>query len=371
MADGNSPVPATRGSRGAGRPAFIVVKPGESLDSIAHDFARHSFRVGGRGEAKAILIHNNQITETTPLRPGQMLNVSDQRCDEQARSAWLGSSISVCGHLQGVSPEVVELFQNDAASAPAMSNFAELTEGAGWASGIDAITAMGLVDLAGDSVAAAGGKMLETIHKTAQELVKEATAQLGKEVMLSKRAVDLAKVQRFMLSSPRYQRLTVALRTLPQQLQGRLVNQIGARGTLGLNSPDARWLRRNFTLVEEAGAERYVKTLGASLEGKIGRFGAFGRGTTYVVPAVLGLYNVYKASPAERFQVALKEAVGVGLGAFGTEVGLLAGGALVAVLGLTGVGAFLLLFVAAGVGSYMISEYGKGLVGAGLGLQTE
>jgi hypothetical protein len=90
-----------------------------------------------------------------------------------------------------------------------------------------------------------------------------------------------------------------------------------------------------------------------------------------VVPAVLGLYNVYKASPTERFQVALTESVGIGLGAFGTEVGLLAGGALVAVLGLTGVGAFLLLFVAAGATSYFVSEYGKGLLGAGLGLKAE
>jgi hypothetical protein len=371
MADANSPVPATRGSRGSGRTPFIVVKPGESLDSIAHDFARHSFRVGGRGEAKAILIHNNQITETTPLRPGQMLNVSDQRCDEQTRSAWLGSSVSVCGHLQGVSPDVVELFQNDAASAPAMSNFADLTESAGWASGIDAITAMGLVDLAGDSVAAAGGKMLETIHKTAQELVKEATAQLGKEVMLSKRAVDLAKVQRFMLASPRYQRLTVALRTLPKELQGRLVNQLGPRGALGLNSPDARWLRRNFTLVEEVGAERYAKTLGASLEGKIGRIGFLGKGTTFAVPAVLGLYNVYKASPTERFKVALTESVGIGLGAAGTELGLIGGGLIVAFLGLTGVGAFLLLFVAAGAASYALSEAGKGIVSSSLGLSAE
>jgi hypothetical protein len=44
-----------------------VIKPGASLESIAADLGRHSFWVGGHGEAKAILMHHNQITETTPL----------------------------------------------------------------------------------------------------------------------------------------------------------------------------------------------------------------------------------------------------------------------------------------------------------------
>lgn len=71
----------SRGSRGSGRSPFIVVKPGESLDSLAHSMAQGTFRVGRHKEIKAILIQNNQISETEPLRPGQLLNVNDQPCD--------------------------------------------------------------------------------------------------------------------------------------------------------------------------------------------------------------------------------------------------------------------------------------------------
>ena len=95
------------------------------------------------------------------------------------------------------------------------------------------------------------------------------------------------------------------------------------------------------------------------LEGKISRFETLGRGTTFVLPAVIGLYNIAHASPTERFRVGVEESVGIGLGALGTGIGVEVGTAICVVLGLTGVGAFLMVFVAAGAGAYYLSEGSK------------
>ena len=91
--------PVSRVPRSAvGRPPFIVVKPGESVDSVARAMAQGTFRLGRHEEIKAILIQNNKITETTPLRPGQLLNVSHEPC-EGAELSW-SSGLAICPEIQ-------------------------------------------------------------------------------------------------------------------------------------------------------------------------------------------------------------------------------------------------------------------------------
>ena len=345
----------TRGSRGTGHSRFIVVKGGESLDTIARDMSRSSFRVRQHQEAKALLIQNNQITETTPLYPGQILNVNEEPCGG-GNSTW-SPNVRICPEVSGFSPELLGLLQTNVQSVPAMAALSEQADRSGWDVGMDAITTGAFLVLAADSGFAAGKHMLDEIQVLGRKIVEDATAKFGKDVMLSKQPAKLEIVQRYLRTSANYQKLQQLISTLPKQLKTGLGSHL--QPTPNVHAADARWARR-LALVEEKGAARYFRSAGSLLEGKIGRFGAFGRGTTFILPAAIGLYNVAKASPSERFQVTIEESVGIGLGAIGTEVGVEIGGIIVLALGLTGVGAFLLLFVAAGAGAYALSEAGKG-----------
>jgi hypothetical protein len=310
-------------------------------------------------QAKAILIRNNSITETTPLQPGDVLNVSDTACTDMTRTRWANESIRVCAHVQALSPAVRSLFQESAPSIGPMVSFASHVEGAGWLTGDNISTGAGIGVIAADSALAAGKHLLERIEKAGKDVVEQALAKLGKDVLMSKKPADLQLLQKFLQSNKDYQELQKLIATLPSKLQSGLGS--GLTPTVGVPSADARWVRR-LALVEEKGAERYFRETGALLEGKISRFGALGRGTTWVLPAVIGVYNIARANPAERFHVALEESAGISFGVFGTGLGEVGGAFLAGALGFTGVGAFILIFVGAGAGAYFISEWGKGVV---------
>src|SRR5256885_4552700 len=128
----------TRGSRGSGQSRFIVVKPGESLDTIARDMAHSSFRVRQHQEAKAILIQNNQITETIPLHAGQLLNVNEEPCGGGI-TTW-SPNVTICPEIRGFSPELLELMQTEAQSIPSMAGLSEQADRARLYAGLDAIT---------------------------------------------------------------------------------------------------------------------------------------------------------------------------------------------------------------------------------------
>lgn len=316
--------------------------------------AQGTFRVGRHKEVKAILIHNNQITETAPLAPGQILNVNSEPCGGDD-NPWTGG-LTICPQVRSFSPELRDLVSTDAQSLPVMMGLAQQADGAGWQIGMDGPTAIGNGVIAIDSAIASGNHMLGQIQALGRKVVEEATAKFGKEVMLSRSPAKLQMVQQFLRNNVAYQQMQGLIATLPKQLKSGLGTHIAP--TAGVQAADARWVRR-LVQVEEKGAARFFRSAGSLLEGKISRLESFGKGTTFVLPAAIGLYNVARASPSERFRVAIEESVGIGMGAVGTEVGVLAGGALVTMIGLTGVGAFLLVFFVAGVAAYQFAERSK------------
>lgn len=335
---------------------FVITKAGDSLASIAEQIAGNSIRVRGHDEARAILIHNNVISDVAPLAPGQILNVSDTLCDDVVRRAWAGDSIVVSSHARGLSPEVLQLMQEAAPAIQPMASFSEQADKSGWVTGDDVSAAGGFFVLGADSALNAGKEMLEQIQFSGRKMVEEVIAKFGKEALLSKDAAKLEMVQRYLRTNLNYLRLQTAIAKLPKQLKSGLGNHL--MPAPGAMAGDARWLRR-VVLVEEKGAARFFREAPALLENKIVRFNQIGRGTGFALPAVIGLYNIARASPTERFQVSIDETVGFGLGTLGAEVGLYAGGIMVAALGLTGVGAFLLLFLAVGASSQVATSLGQ------------
>lgn len=138
----------------------LVVKPGESLDSVARTMAEGTFRVGQHQQLKAILIQNNQITETTPLRPGQLLNGNNVPCGG-ASGAW-SPGLTICP--QTFSPELQQLVQTEAQSLPLMMGLSDQAERAGWDVGIDGVAAGGHIVFAADSGVGASAHMLGQIR---------------------------------------------------------------------------------------------------------------------------------------------------------------------------------------------------------------
>jgi hypothetical protein len=335
---------------------FLITKPGDSLTSIAQQVAANSIRVRGHDEAKAILIHNNVISDVAPLSPGQILNVSDSFCDDIARMAWAGDSISVSSRARSLSPEVIQLMQESASGIGPMASFGQQADVSGWVTGDDVSTVGGFFALGADSALSVGKEMLDQIQFLGRKVVEDATAKFGKAVLMSKDATKLEPVQRYLQTNLNYVRLQNLIAQLPKQLKNGLGNHL--KPTPGIQASDARWVKR-IALVEEKGAARFFREAPALLENKIVRFGQISKGTGFALPAAIGLYNIARASPTERFQVSINETVGFGMGAFGAEVGMYAGGIMVAAIGLTGVGAFLLLFLAVGASSYVAADFGQ------------
>lgn len=264
--------------------------------------------------------------------------------------------LTICPQVQAFSPELRGLVQNEGQSLPLMMGLADSADRGGWELGIDGVTAVSDAVIAVDSGIAAGSHMLGQIRALTRKVVEEATAKFGKEVMLSRQPAKLEMVQRFIRGNANYAKVQQLIATLPKQLKSGLGTHLAP--TPNVQAGDARWLRRAVQ-VEEKGAARFFKSAGSLLEGKISRFESYGRGTTFVLPAAIGLYNIAHAAPGDRLKVGIEESVGIGLGAVGTELGVGVGSFLVAALGLTGVGAFLLIFVVAGAGAYLLSEAGK------------
>jgi hypothetical protein len=181
---------------------------------------------------------------------------------------------------------------------------------------------------------------------------------LGVDVVTSKKAADLARLESFLKGHHQYAALQSSIQKLPVFLKGRLGN---VQPTTGINSAAARWLRRQFVIPASkmASAGRYVNTMAGRVARETKIFGRIGTGTTWVIPAAMGLWSVYEAPSYQRPKVAFQETTGIVLGAAMTPIGVALGGVFVVVLGLTGIGAFILVALAAGATSLAGYETGK------------
>jgi hypothetical protein len=86
----------------------------------------------------------------------------------------------------------------------------------------------------------------------------------------------------------------------------------------------------------------YMAPIARQLNGRVGFFRALGRHATWYVPAVIGLYNVYDASPEIRIHTLFAEGFGIVGGAIFTKAGAALGGWIaLSILGLGPFGLFI------------------------------
>jgi hypothetical protein len=91
-----------------------------------------------------------------------------------------------------------------------------------------------------------------------------------------------------------------------------------------------------------------MKSIARQLNGRINLYRGAGHYATWYIPAVIGLYNVYDASPETRVRTLFEEGFGVVGGWAGTIFGAeIIGIGIVTALGLGPLGAFLAVFFCA------------------------
>jgi hypothetical protein len=126
----------------------------------------------------------------------------------------------------------------------------------------------------------------------------------------------------------------------------------------------ARWFRKGyFQAFRRRPSRFYMAPIAKQLNGRVGFFKALGRHATWYVPAVIGLYNVYDASPEMRMRTLFAEGFGVVGGAFGAKAGVAAGLGIVAFLGLGPFGLFVTVFICATFGGVFGNELSKWIGG--------
>jgi hypothetical protein len=359
------PTPTSTTSRSAQSWQVGFARRGDSIDSLAAEIGKGNARFARMSlqERKAILIANNRVLETRPIEPGQVIDLAEFRTSGEASRLLQCDAPGLCRDFAGLSPDLQSLLQHAPTSAVPLGNFASTFRDQGWSVGLGAdqlISSLGYGVQIADAGAGAAAKLLGDVQRSATQLSKELFTTFGPKVATSKAPSDLARVEQHLKSSRTYQSLRQAIERLPDFLKDKL-GQVGPAE--GVSSAQARWLRRDVTIPITSGTPaRFMNRMAGSLDGAVTRFGRIGVATTWVLPALVGVYNVAQAPPQRRLRVGIEEGVGVGFGWLGGAAGLIMGTLLVTFLCLTGAGAFIVVALAAGAGSYFGGDIGKSLV---------
>jgi hypothetical protein len=156
-----------------------------------------------------------------------------------------------------------------------------------------------------------------------------------------------------------------SFRELPEFLLPGPRNKIVPPGISQVNHHLARHFRKQyFQAFRHWSSDKYLPTIARQLRGRVKLFKGIGRGATWYVPAVIGLYNVSQAPQQTRMRTLFEEGFGVMGGFAGTQLGLYTGLSLVAVLGLGPMGLFIAVFLCSTAGGIATSEIGKRIGGS-------
>jgi hypothetical protein len=201
-----------------------------------------------------------------------------------------------------------------------MAEIVELLESWGASVGADDVIRVASYGTAGVSGhAAAGTVAMGTVNSLLRELYGEAIEKFGAKIVHSKKANDLAKVQRFLKGSPKYQQVMAQLRELPKHLMPK-----GKFMTINTRTPNAaaRHFRKQVSIpMKKWSSSRYMGTMAKQLNGRLRLAKGVGRYATWYVPAVLGGVSVLTAPPELRVRTLFEEGFGVVGGALGTMFG--------------------------------------------------
>lgn len=352
-------IPPALTHNGHGSHQMYICLMGESIDDVARTmFADTPHFHLPHSTKRAVLIHNNPFLRnylsTNQIPPRTLLDITPVRFTDADRHFWDSQHPYVAtawDQLHEESQWVVQ--ESGAEESMALAEMVQRLQRMGAGVGMQDTVKYAGYGIGGVSGYAASGELaLANTQILARELYAEAVAQLGEKAVSSKTAANLARMQHFLTTHPKYQQLMQALKELPEHLlpQGRRVPNLRS----GSVNAAARHFRKSFALpYDKWNSTRYLSTIGRQLNGKVSFFKGLGRHATWYVPAIIGVYNVSQGPAEQQMASLFSEGFGIVGGAIGTWVGAeLIGVGIVSALCLGPLGAFVVIF----------------LIGAGLGI---
>lgn len=349
---------------------IYFVQAGDSIDSVARFmFSSGPHRTMPLSSKRALLIHNNPFLETHlffnnclnngRLPAGMILNITPVMLGRVDRDHWLREMDPMKNMLAQLHDDTRDMFKETGPEPTlSMAEIVELLESWGASVGADDVIRVASYGTAGVSGhAAAGTVAMGTVNSLLRELYGEAIEKFGPKIVHSKKANDLAKVQRFLKNSPKYQQVMAQLRELPKHLMPK-----GKFMAINTRTPNAaaRHFRKQVSIpMKKWSSSRYMGTMAKQLNGRLRLAKGVGRYATWYVPAALGAISVATAPPEMRVRTLFEEGFGVLGGAAGTYLGTFAGLGIIAILGLGPLGAFIAIFLCASAGGMLGMELFK------------
>lgn len=348
-----------------GGPQLFLTQEGDTIDSVAqYMFEGSKYRSMRASAKRALLLHNNPflINHLHSNRiPGKgVVVITPVMMSEMDKTFWNIQRNNLKAQLNFMDKDLISMLQQTDPESPSFME--EITRGL-----VKKGASVGLSDVVtagGSGYAATGEAALGRINTVMRDLYLEAIEALGKDVVHSKKPRDLARMQQFIKNNHNYKMLMHELKNFPKLLISKVKLPIT---NPTVNFAAARHFRRQFSLPFQASNNpaKYTESLAKQLNGKVKLLGKIGRGATWYVPAILGVYSVAQAPRELRMRTLFEQGFGILGGWAGTELGLGLGLGIASVLCLGPFGLFITAFVfatAGGIGAMVVGKAGGEMV---------
>jgi hypothetical protein len=322
-----------------GHTQFFLTTPGTTIDDIAKGmFDQGPHRDMFLSTKRAVLIHNNpeleQYLDTGRVPAQRLVDITPLRLTKFDKAYWQGERSLYASYLRDMDPTTLDMYQQVGPEDTfIISRLIEVLKEKGAAVGKDDVVKAAGYGVGGVSGLAASADMaVSNINGLLQKMAKDAVEKFGLKMAASKKTSQLAQVAKFLRSHPNYPQVMRQVQEIPEFLLPMPRSKLVPPAAANVNSNAlARWFRKGyFQAFRRWPSRSYMAPIARQLNGRVGFFRALGRHATWYVPTVIGLYNVYEASPEIRMRTLFAEGVGVVGGyagtLFGTKVALIGAG---------------------------------------------
>ena len=339
---------------------ILLARPGESPQSVARAMSRYSHL--SFDDSVVTLCDNNRIDHLLPHCSGRPLWVRPEPLQASACSVWDEDRIQIERALMPT-PLARGIAQQDPWLLAKMYDFAEAAVQNKWALGEELSRLGGFASTAVSAFSGVLQRELKGIAQLADRVYSDVMVRFnGSRSPFGVGNAGRGALEQMLKSHREYGQLRNALDNLPRFVQRRLGNVHLASSPL----PNADFFRRQFVVPKGVRPGVYLGRVANRLGGQVLRAGTWAQRSTWIVPAVLGVYNTLSAPQGKKLRTGAGESVGVVFGASGSWLGgaaVVGGAKLLATVGLISVpGGVVVLAVAvaaAGLGGYVGYEAGK------------
>lgn len=288
-----------------------VIKAGDTIDRLAAEaFADSRYGHVPDSVKRAVFLHNNPRLQLfvggIPLPGGTLANMTPFMLPKHEVHQWEAQHPVFKVEFDRLRPEVQSLYTTIGPTSTYLLSRSVLkakSEGA----------AVGLSDMVSGAASGYIGASTMALGRTSslmQDLTNDAVKKFGKGVILSNKAENFRKVERFLRNHPEYSQLMRHLKEAPRHVfSGTDVGHVIA--TTKSPYANARLMRRQvFMPTLKPNGTKYMGTIKAALNssGRVVRVASKGM---VVVPIVMGVSDVISAPPELRVRTLFENGFGI------------------------------------------------------------